>query len=449
MTAAPGSPKPRRHRYRLDAIVRLLALVLLADVALRAAARALPLAGGSAPASLAAPAPHHATGRLWLLRLGLHRLRRRVRPADDWCWLVDHTALLGRQRLLVVLGFRLAGWAKRAAKGKGTLRFADVRVLLVAAVEDPDAAKVLAHLEALAGRAGAPRCIVSDRGADVLAGIRLFREAHPETAEVCDSKHFAANRLKGLLQGAPSWQAFQGRRGKAKAALQQTEWAFVVPPALRTKSRWLNLDVLLGWAAKARALLALPEAERAKRGDPERLEKALGWLRGMDADLEAWGERLAVSEATVRAARQGGLHAGASAALAGELSGLARTEEGKGLAARLAGFVAEQQAQAKEGERLACSPEVLESLFGRFKALAKDHMRGGITSLALALPALLGAPDERETERALADCPVADVRRWVKKNLSPNVQQARCWLRSLLPDKPRKKKRAKRQKARK
>ena len=89
--------------------------------------------------------------------------------------------MLGRQRLLVVLGFRLGVWGKRAARDKGSLRLADVRVLHLAAVEDPDGPAVLAHLKALAKRAGVPRCIVSDRGADVLAGIRLFRKAHPRT----------------------------------------------------------------------------------------------------------------------------------------------------------------------------------------------------------------------------------------------------------------------------
>jgi hypothetical protein len=53
------------------------------------------------------PGPAAGTGRLWLLRLGLYRLQRPVETAGDWCWLVDHTALLGRQRLLVVLGARL------------------------------------------------------------------------------------------------------------------------------------------------------------------------------------------------------------------------------------------------------------------------------------------------------------------------------------------------------
>jgi hypothetical protein len=370
---------------------------------------------------------------MWLLRLGLHRLRRPVQKANDWCWLIDHTALLGRHRLLVVLGVRQRAWAARARAGEGALGFADVRLLHLAAVQDPDAATVKEHLEALRQRAGVPRSIVSDRGADVLKGIRLFEAERPGVAEVCDFKHFAANRLKALLQAEPAWARFQTRLGQARAALQQTEWAFVVPPALRTKSRYLNLDVLLRWAAKGRALLDLPEAERAERGCVARLEKALGWLREMGEALAVWGEWLALSEEAVRSVRQGGLHSGAAKELAGCLRGLARTEAGRVLAWALVDFVREQKTQAKRGERLVGSTEVLESLFGRYKALAREHSKGGVTALALGMAGLLGAPSEEEMAQALADCSTADVRAWVKQNLAPNVQQQRCWLASLLP----------------
>jgi hypothetical protein len=380
--------------------------------------------------------PDPATGRLWLLRLGLYRLRRPVEPANDWCWLVDHTALLGRQRLLVVLGVRQRAWAARARAGAGALQLADVRLLHLAAVADPDAEQVRAHLQGLAGRAGVPRSIVSDRGADVRAGIGLFRREQPQVAEVCDFKHFAANRLKGLLQGEPDWSQFQTRLGQARAALQQTEWAFVVPPALRTKSRYLNLDVLLRWAAKARALLNLPQAERARRGDVARLEKALGWLRGLGEALSRWQEWLALTEEAVRSVRAGGLHRGAARELARRLGSRARTPSGRGLARALVEFVGAQQSQAKRGERLVASTEVLESLLGRYKALARDHSRGGVTALALGMAGLLGAPSAEELAQALADCPTADVRAWVAENLGPNVQRQRCWLASLLP--PRK-----------
>jgi hypothetical protein len=406
-------------------------------VALRAAARA----GVLSMALQTAPVP--ATGRLWLLRLGLDRLRQAPVNASDWCWLVDHTALLGRQRLFVVLGVRLDAWAPAAARGQGSLHLADVQVLHIAALIDPDAAQVQTQLQTLAAQTGLPRAVVSDHGADVRAGVTRFRASHAAVADLYDIKHFAANRLKALLQAAPAWATFQTRLGQVRAALQQTEWAFVVPPALRTKSRYLNLDVLLQWAAKGRALLAVPAAERAQRGSVERLERALGWLRDLEETLAEWQEWLTVTEAAVRAVRDRGVYVGAAAALAEQLRPLRRYASGQALAAVLVDFVQTQQAQAQAAERLVGSTEVLESLFGRFKALSREHSRGGVTALALALPALLSTATSAEVAQALARCKTADVRDWVKKHLAPNLQQQRCWLRSLLPRRPRKKRQTK------
>jgi len=117
------------------------------------------------------------------------------------------------------------------------------------------------------------------------------------------------------------------------------------------------------------------------------------------------------------------------------LGGLARTGSGRELAQKRVGFVGEQQGQAKKrGERLVGSTEVLESLFGRYKALAREHSRGGgVTALALGMAGLLGAPSEEEMGEALVGCSTADVRSWVAANLAPNVQRQRCWLASLLP----------------
>jgi hypothetical protein len=151
-------------------------------------------------------------------------------------------------------------------------------VLPLAALVDPSGPEVADHLHALAARAGVPRVVVSDHGADVLAGIRRFCRDHQDTAELYDAQPFAAHRLKARWADSPSWAAFQTGVGRARAARQPTEWAFVVPPALRTKSRSLNLDRLLAWAWRALALRGLAAARRPQ-GDGHRLEKALGWLR--------------------------------------------------------------------------------------------------------------------------------------------------------------------------
>ena len=57
---------------------------------------------------LPAEAPHWTTGRMWLLRVGLYKLRQPKTIADDWVWFVDHTVQIGTEKSLAVLGIRLS-----------------------------------------------------------------------------------------------------------------------------------------------------------------------------------------------------------------------------------------------------------------------------------------------------------------------------------------------------
>ena len=68
------------------------------------------------------PVPCWTTGRLWLPRLGLHKLSRPKEKADDWIWIIDHTVQLGAEKCPVILGIR----QKNLPKGELHLRHADV-----------------------------------------------------------------------------------------------------------------------------------------------------------------------------------------------------------------------------------------------------------------------------------------------------------------------------------
>jgi hypothetical protein len=82
----------------------------------------------------------------------------------------------------------------------------------------------------------------NDHGVDVHGGVMLFQERHEQTAEMYDVKHKAACLLKHRLEKGPAWQDFQGRIGKTRCAIQQTEMAFLAPPAPKPKARFMNLQ---------------------------------------------------------------------------------------------------------------------------------------------------------------------------------------------------------------
>ena len=100
---------------------------------------------------------------MWLMQLGLARLRQEVTATDDWYWLVDHSVQLGRDRLLVVLGARLS---EMPPPGQ-CLRRQDLQLLHLAVMADPNMHTNHQELVKVMARTGRPRVLLS-------AGLAVF-----------------------------------------------------------------------------------------------------------------------------------------------------------------------------------------------------------------------------------------------------------------------------------
>ena len=278
-------------------------------------------------------------------------------------------------------------------------------------------------LEETAVRVGhVPRVIVDDRGVDIHGGVALFQERHAQTVEIYDAKHKAACLLKARLEKNPRWQEFQTRVGQTRCSVQQTELAFLTPPAPKTKARFMNLDRQLAWGQRVLAIVRKPP--RTVRGAvaDERLKEKLGWIEAFADELTEWSQWQQVIDMGVTLVNRQGIYRGVSGSLARQFSHLdALNDSGQQLAAEFVKFVGGHERLAGPNERFPGSTEVLESCFGKFKQLEKQQSRGGFTQLILGLGSLLGKLVPENVCEALQGSAVKDVREWVSRNLGVTV----------------------------
>jgi hypothetical protein len=262
--------------------------------------------------------------------------------------------------------------------------------------------------------------IVDDHGGDLTGGVQLFQERHPETLEVYDIGHKAACVLERRLESDPRWPEFQRRVGEARCAIQQTELAFLVPPGPRPKARFMNLGPLLAWGRKVLGVLEAPPPEVLNWVSAERLHERLGWLFDLRDALDEWSEWQAVADTVVSLVNCRGLDRGTARELIAALPGSLRAS-GRALAADLVRFVRSGSSQARPGERLPGSTAILESCFGKFKALEKEQARGGFTGLVLALGAFLATATKETIVNAFAASHTQDVWDWCRENLGTTL----------------------------
>jgi len=406
----------RRQQYCLGVTRWFVLLVTKCATSLRGAAGVLCFLG--AELGHESMAPHRSTGRLWLLRIGLWALRCDKVVADDWVWLVDHSIQIGQCKCLVILGIRLSTFPAGRP-----LCHEDMELIALEPMTQSNKESVAVCLEQSAAHTGAPCAILDDHGADLHGGVEIFRRRHPETVELYDIKHKAACLLKARLEGDEQWRRYATQLGQAKFSLQQTEMAFLAPPSQRTKARFMNLAGLVAWGRRVLPLvddLAMLEASGVSA---ERIRAKLGWLAEFRGPLEQWSAYHEVISAALEFVRCRGLYVGADVELAKALPVV--SGDAAALREELIRFVAAESSKARQGQYLPGTTEVLESCFGKLKALESDQSKSGFTGLVLGLGAMVSKWTTERIREALEQCRVGDVREWCAKKLGMSIQSQR------------------------
>jgi hypothetical protein len=394
-------------------------LVLSAPCSGRAAAWVLRWCGGRA--SGAAETPCANAGRTWLFRLGLAELTCPQEQAEDWVWLVDHTVQLGSQKGMIVVGLRLGAWQAEPRP----LEHADVRLLHLEPMERSNGELVQRELEKVVARTGVPRAIISDGGSDLKRGVALFCQDHPMVTHTYDIKHKMACLLKKELENDPDWERYVSRSNLARRGLTLTAGAFLVPPSLSAKARYMNADRLVAWGVKVLKYLDNPPQSPGLAVKERLREGRLGWLREYRQQLAEWSVLLALAQAAEHDVRHRGLHAGTVAELTPRLQALAVCPRSWRMKDAILEFLSGQAAAARPGERLIGSTEVLESIIGKYKRLQSMHSGGGMTGMILSIGALVGRQSRDRIVEGLKRVTNSQVGQWCREHLGITLQAQR------------------------
>jgi hypothetical protein len=408
----------------------LIRLALTWACEAHASYRGIALIFASLRGVVAAVGPCAETIRLWLLRVGLFLLRRPVPRCSDWVFLVDLTIQLGTHKCLVILGVPLSELRRKGYSPDHH----DVHVLSLQVLTRCTGTIVSGHLSTVSERVGVPVQIVSDRGGDVLAGIRLFQRKNRHqghVVETYDITHGLALVLKNQLEPDPRWASFVKACQSTRQQLQQTAGSFLQPPAWRSKARFLNLESHLGWANDMLALLGGGVegtlAEQLGRSDAETkqwLEAKLGWLRGYVGEVRAWSYFQRVVKDAEEEVKRAGLNRTSWRRIKRRLIGESRPlGKARVFRRQVLALVRKEGAKVPVRQQYLGSTDVLESLFGKYKDLAEQAPSREITANVLMIPLLVTPLTPELLRQALEAVRGQDVEQWLEEHLGPPPQK--------------------------
>jgi len=412
-----GEKAPRRW-YPTLMIVMCIRLVLEAAISFRAAPKAVHILFSHFAAVAAQAIPTYKTISRWLTQIGLYKLHSLQEQANDWALIVDHSIQMGAQKCLVIIGMRLS----KFQKGKA-LTLEDMQPLIIELHDKSSATTVCKALERAQKKIGKAVMVCADDGPDLRGGIELFCQKHG-VGRVFDIVHKIGTFLKRILEKDAEWQAFSTAAAGAKKKMQQTQAAHLAPPNQRTKSRFLNIDILVRWAIDI--LMAL---ETPNHPDKHLLDQYCGWIHKFKALIERLKQLDFISQKTRQYIREHGIcfRTGdlLEAMLETEMEPLEFNVEACEYAGTLIDFLREQSKVVPFSQVWIGSSEIIETLFGKVKCLEQDQSKSGFTSLVLGAAACVGKVDANLVKQALTQIKTADVDAWTNEQIGPTLLSKR------------------------
>lgn len=364
--------------------------------------------------------PHHTTVRQWVIRHGCHSLQTPLAKADDWVFIGDLTISVGKLKCLATLGVRMAHLESRENL---TLSHKDVEVVGLYPTEKSTGKFVEAAFEDSAKRIGGePLATIQDQGSDIKMGARLFQQNHKGVKILHDISHKLSNLVEHELRNDEKWSEYIQKLNLTRKRVFQTELSAVMPKKQREKARFMDISHLVHWPER---ILRSKSVGCFEGIAEERYQDYLGWICAFIPELNEWS----FLECTVSFIKEIVRTYGYSTDVYNYLKMF--FDEAAIEGERLQTFVSktlntlwEEVEKLDDGQTLIGSTEVIESVFGKFKAL--NEGLHGITSNILGICTFVGqAKTEQKVKEAMENCSVKKAVEFVRKTFGETLSSLR------------------------
>jgi hypothetical protein len=214
-------------------------------------------------------APTFSTVKLWVKKIGYYQLQSVKEKADDWIIILDESIGIGQEKLLVVLGIRQSN-----VDFSRPLKLQDMEPITIKSSEKWTGEDIAKELKIVKTKLGMVKYAVTDAGANLKKGLNITDITH-----VYDITHAIAIYLERIYGHDSDFIDFTHQAGQMRSKLCCSKSAHLIPPNQRSKSRFLNIDIISKWGMDALAAL---EKNNLSLSDKEELN----WLKKFKQFIE-------------------------------------------------------------------------------------------------------------------------------------------------------------------
>jgi hypothetical protein len=331
----------------------------------------------------------------------------------DYAEVVDESMMIGSEKLLLTLGV--------PAEHQGRpLNCGDVCVLDIAIADSWNGEGVGAQLRKASEKVGRnPLYVISDNASIMNKGVRCAELSHQH-----DISHSLGMYLERTYKEKSDFKEYVKLMSESKAKYNMKKIAYLLPPTQRTIARFINLSSWVKWSSKMLDIYhTLNVNER----------KVFSFIPANASLIDELSDVTECIERIEYICKHNGLSKITICQCQNVIEkyllrgNLRMIELGKCIIEFL------RKETMLIGTDVVVhnnSSDIIESIFGRYKARKSTNKLNGVTPYILFVPIYTRLINEKQALKfdfkvALEDKRIGDIETWAKKNLSPNLVQLR------------------------
>jgi hypothetical protein len=170
-------------------------------------------------------------------------------PRSDWIFILDTTFGHSPKKCFLILGLPYQRWLQKRNSGVSEIQYDDLQVLSLNVLESTKGSILASILDDLTSIVGQPLQIISDHGTDLIRGIKLHQQQHPEIISTYDFTHQVALWFKAKAEQDVRFGNFLAICSSIRSQINSTNLSFLMAPLAKSLARYHNVDIFIRWAA--------------------------------------------------------------------------------------------------------------------------------------------------------------------------------------------------------
>lgn len=413
--------KPKRHHYTRWLITLVVVLRIYCNCSYGSIEKALLILrsdyGLGLNENLANPCKN--TMQNWVSKIGFYYLQQTDNEffKQELCLIIDESVRVGTEKLLMVLACPLNKIRN------DDLRKEDVRVVGVRGSNTWKGNEIAEFVSQIMSEKGLKvGYILSDEGNNLVKASKLLDLPH-----LPDISHLIATCLKKTFKDKEEFKLFSTAVNKCQAKLAMGEYCFLRPPKQRAKARFLNQERVVNWAITI-----------FEKWDEIELvaQQKLALIQPHKAMIDTLKYCIDFGKSISKTLKNNGLSSGLIKKLILKINKEIHTKNEQIMESTFLNYIKlylEQyqkfiNREAFKGKVIHTCSDIIERLFGIYKAKVSDNYFVTTTTIGLELPLMCLSRKRlsQMVQPALEAITMTNLRDWLGKQRADNQSTKRA-----------------------